>query len=252
MDRIAAKLAVLATRLPRGGQRVTKLLRAIRPRLAAYPFPTRYGALVCDVGEPVCYSLLKWGEYPHWRSDEEGIQRIPLTTDSVVLDIGANIGVLTRQFASRAGRVHAFEPSPRALRLLRANVQDLANVTIHPVAVADTTGKARFAQRQNVDMSSLASDGGIEVSVTTIDALALAPDFIKIDVEGFEEQVLLGAKETLARAPIVMFEALSNEARERCERAILSADPGYSFERLGGGTNFLAWPASLVRLNRGS
>jgi len=227
------------------------MLRAIRPRLATYPFPTRYGTLVCDVGEPVCYSLLKWGEYPHWNADEEGIQRIPLTSASVVLDIGANIGVLTRQFASRAGQVHAFEPSPRALRLLRANVQDLANVTVHPIALADTTGKARFIERENVDMSSLTNDGGIEVSVTTIDALALAPDFIKIDVEGFEEQVLYGAKETLARSPVVMFEALSNESRERCERAILSADPGYSFERLDGGTNFLAWPASLVRLSRG-
>ena len=208
--------------------------------------------LVCDVGESVCYSLLKWGEYPHWRLDEEGIERIPLTTDSVVLDIGANIGVLTRQFASRAGHVHAFEPSPRALRLLRANVQDLANVTIHPFAVADTVGKAGFAQRESVDMSSLTTVGDIEVSVTTVDALALAPDFIKIDVEGFEEQVLRGAKETLTRSPIVMFEALSNETRERCERVILSANPGYSFERLGGGTNFLAWPASLARLNRGS
>ena len=245
LDRLTGRLAILATRLPRGGYRLCRLLRALRPNLATYPVATRYGLLVCDIGEPVCQPLLRLGEYPHWRIDEEGLARIPLGPESIVLDVGANIGVLTRIFAARAGHVHAFEPAPRALRLLRANVAGLANVTVHAVAVGNRVGTTAFVEREALDMSSIDdAGGGLQVPITTIDALGIVADFIKIDVEGFEEDVLRGASATISGAPIIVFEALSDQARAKCEEIILAANPAYEFERLGGGSNFIAWPKS--------
>lgn len=240
LDRFAGQAAILASKLPRGGYRIGRWLRVLRPHLRAYPIQTRYGLIHCDIGEPICQPLLRCGEYLHWRHDEDGIAQLPLHEKSIVLDIGANIGVLTRLFAARAGHVHAFEPAPRALALLRANTAGLDNVTIHAMAIGDQVGTVRFAEREALDMSSIDENGGIEVAVTTIDALDLSPDFIKIDVEGFEESVLRGAKKTLSNGPIVMFEALSASARARCEAIIRDANSAYKFADLGGGTNFIA------------
>ena len=156
------------------------------------------------------------------------------------MDIGANIGVMTRLFAARAGHVHAFEPGPRALRLLRANA--LPNVTVHPVAVSDENGTVRLNEQESSDTSFIDSDG-VEVRCVTVDSLGLKPDFIKIDVEGYEHKVIRGAAETLKSAsPIVMFEALGDAAREYCEKLILGFNPNYDFEALPSRLNHIAWP----------
>ena len=155
----------------------------------------------------------------------------------VVADVGAHIGVTVKIFGRRAKTLHAFEPSPRALRLLRANAP--ANCVIYPCAIGDYNGKVRFAEADNVDMSHI-SESGIEVEIRTLDSFNLAPDFIKIDVEGWEPAVLRGAARTLQRGPTVMFEALTPDALQECKEVILKANNAYSFHALGGGTNFLA------------
>lgn len=233
------KLAVDFLRIvPRGKVRLANLLVRIRPSLRRFPAKTRYGTIVCDITEPICTPLIFGGEYEWWKDDLAAIERIPLESNSVVLDIGANIGVTARLFARRAGWVHAFEPSPRALRLLRANA--LPNILVHPIALSDFDGVARFEERHDLDLSSF-SDQGIVVSVRTVDSFLLQPDFIKVDVEGFEQQVLRGARETLKRSPVIMFEALDSNARQECEEIILSANRRYRFETVSD-LNHIAWP----------
>lgn len=239
-ERPALALAKLASRSPAGPFFLTRKIVGAVPGLREYPVHTRYGPIVCDLSETVCYLLLRDGEYRHWRADEGGLARVPLNKDSVVLDIGANIGVTARMFAARAGQVHAFEPSPRALRLLRANAG--ANVTIHPVAVGDEVGTVKIAEEVTLD-TSYVGDKGIEVKCVTVDSLNLKPDFIKIDVEGYEHRVLRGAAETIRCCrPVIMFEALGEAAREYLSNIILGISPSYEIETLPSRMNNIAWP----------
>lgn len=239
LDELAFSLAKATSGLPRGSMFIARALCRLRPNLRQYLVATRYGEFVCDMSESVSYSLAVKGEYPHWRCEEEALARIPLNGESVVLDIGANIGVTTAIFARRAGVVHAFEPSPRALAILRRNLP--ANAVLHPVAVGAICGTTRIDEGTDIDMATVGG-AGVEVPIVTVDSLDLAPGFIKIDVEGYEVPVIEGARRTIAECrPIIMFEAWDDDARLQCEAAILSAAPGYTFEHMGG-LNWLAKP----------
>lgn len=88
-----------------------------------------------------------------------------------MLDIGANIGVTAIIFAARAKQVHAFEPAPRALRLLKLNAAP--NVTVHPVALSDHAGTVQFAELGNLDMSHIGQ--GVSVSSMTVDDVESFP-----------------------------------------------------------------------------
>lgn len=136
--------------------------------------------------------------------------------DGLALDIGANIGNHSLYFARRFRRVHAFEPNPSTVDLLRFNSRWVDNVTVHPIGLGDEAGECElFEDTENLGGSTIAwGDGtsrrGIRVAVRRLDELDLDVDrlcFVKIDVEGFEARVLQGGAETLARAqPVVVFE----------------------------------------------
>lgn len=131
----------------------------------------------------------------------------------IVWDIGANVGLYTREFALRAGetgRVVAFEPSPRALEGLRKKVSGMTNVVIEECALSDCTGTAKLYSSSLVvadGFSSLAVVDGLsrklsegtleiyEVQVLRGESFAAVhgvPAVIKIDVEGFEPEVIRG------------------------------------------------------------
>lgn len=122
----------------------------------------------------------------------------------VVVDVGANVGVYTQMaslLVGSRGRVVAFEPGP-ALPRLRQTVAGLANVEIVPAAAGDGARSAvLFVPAHQSGLASL-RDGadnvdGCSVSVVRLDDHPAVPageiDFVKIDVEGYESQVLSGA-----------------------------------------------------------
>ena len=132
-----------------------------------------------------------------------------------VLDIGANVGDWTLPMAlrvGRQGRVIAFEPVPylaeTVAKTARVNRHDWVEVL--QLALCATDGMSDFSvERGNSGGSRLGRMNG-DFSRTTVRTARLDSllseradidrvDFIKIDVEGFEDQVLLGARETLAR-----------------------------------------------------
>lgn len=136
------------------------------------------------------------------------------------LDVGANIGAWVLQFAHAvgpAGRVVAFEPNPAARAILEDHVRMNgleAIVRVVPVAVGSTPGEVTFLAAGADGMSRIgeanpmlaAESTPITVPVVTLDAWcrenALAPDWLFIDVEGFEGHVLAGATETIrSRGP---------------------------------------------------
>jgi FkbM family methyltransferase len=125
---------------------------------------------------------------------------------NVVVDVGANIGYYALLFEKRigpGGRIIAFEPEPDNLVELRVNVErnGLRNVDIRPCAVGASAGVVNFTRGINggvLDGSAGATGCEVQVPMTRLDdALSGTVDLIKIDVEGYEEEVLRGALETI-------------------------------------------------------
>lgn len=122
--------------------------------------------------------------------------------------------------------------------MLRANAPN--NVVIHPVALCDHVGSVSFAEGEDIDQCAIAEEG-IAVEATTIDALDLKPDFIKIDVEGAEPLVLAGARNTIRKhSPLIYFEALDDDAFAASRAEILKAG---KYEFVSFGDNHLATPS---------
>ena len=129
-----------------------------------------------------------------------------LQKDKVSLDVGANLGLFT-YFLSRASKkVYAFEPNPYPLRSLKSVIDK--NVEIIPIALgnADENIMLRIPKSKKGWTSNGASVANInlnlgkEFSVTMrkIDSLNIENiGLIKIDVEGFEMDVLRGAEKTI-------------------------------------------------------
>ncbi len=129
-----------------------------------------------------------------------------------VLDIGANVGqyaVLFGAIVGPAGRVVSFEPDLGSRRLLERNLvlnQLGGTVEIDPRAVFDYTGHHLFFSNgadANAALIGGAQGGGKSVPIVSLDDYlreAPAPDWVKIDTEGAEINILLAAR-TLLRSP---------------------------------------------------
>lgn len=138
------------------------------------------------------------------------------------LDIGANIGNHSIYFSSRFRYVHAFEPNPRTYFLLKFNTESLINVTCHQLGLGHISGT--FDMQQDLVNSGLASikysmgskSKHFKIQVGMLDELEIpekeAICFIKIDVEGFEENVINGAEKTIRISqPVIVLEQHKGE-----------------------------------------
>ena len=118
------------------------------------------------------------------------------TKNTVFVDIGAHIGFYVIRLAKVCKHVHAIEPNPEAIEILKENIKlnKIKNVTIHPYALGKEVRKANLYLADNNSTLLTRSDrNSIEVQVKTFDEVIDYCDLVKIDVEGFEEEVLLGA-----------------------------------------------------------
>jgi FkbM family methyltransferase len=124
---------------------------------------------------------------------------------SIFMDIGANIGLMSTiasKIVGEKGRVYAVEANPKTIEVLRHNcaINLCENIEILPIALASEKGSAILYENWNVNRggASLISQGdkhGLTVSKERLDEL-FSPDspvhLVKIDVEGFELEVLKG------------------------------------------------------------
>jgi FkbM family methyltransferase len=136
---------------------------------------------------------------------------------ALCFDVGASVGAYVLQFAhwcGPSGKVVAFEPNPAAREILSRHVQWnglTERVHIVPAAVGATGGEAVLYAAEASEMSRLGAPNAIiadrvspiTVPVTTLDsyceATGLEPDWLLIDVEGFEMGVLAGARNLIER-----------------------------------------------------
>ena len=139
----------------------------------------------------------------------------------IILDAGANTGYTATWFSTIAERVFAFEPHPNNVRVLREQlrIRRTSNVQVVENAVSDHSGlailhcKPRSGHHSLDDLGASETLGTIEVPCITIDAFMDAEGIesvtlLKIDVEGFEPEVLSGARLALSSGTIkrVLFE----------------------------------------------
>lgn len=153
-----------------------------------------------------------------------------------VLDVGANIGIMTAHLGQYLPNttIHAFEPMPTNISVLRKIIAkfNLKLVKLHEIAVGDTSGSVKMILPQNgkTKMQGLShvkhesitewNEGEeFEVELDTLDNQLKTEKIqgIKIDVENFEYFALKGAKELLERDhPIIYAELWENQNRTNC------------------------------------
>ena len=139
-------------------------------------------------------------------SDEMEIIRHHVKSGFTVIDLGANIGVITRLLAGlvgQTGHVHAFEPDLRNFAHL-SRLTDLPNVKINHVAIGDKDGTVDLyvSEDMNVDHRTYPVDEKrkkISVECFAVDSYIKDKpvDFIKMDIEGSETEALKGAAKLL-------------------------------------------------------
>lgn len=159
-------------------------------------------------------SVAHYGEY---NPDEtEFVLGLAKLRPGRVLDIGANIGSIAQALlASGYGPVETFEPQRELWELVQLNCPAARN---HHAAVGDQSGSVRvprldYRQRNNFGGFGVV-DAGVEVPCVTVDQFAFDDvGVMKIDVEGYEEKVLRGAVDTIARCKPLLY--LENDRADK-------------------------------------
>jgi FkbM family methyltransferase len=131
-----------------------------------------------------------------------------LRPDDTVWDVGANVGFYTEIFCNAVGpqgSVVAFEPFPESIAEIKRRFPDCSWLHIENVALGEKDATGHLALSDSSTTHHLTSEASeaesIPVEVIRGDAIYErrgAPHLIKIDVEGFEEEVLKGLSRTLS------------------------------------------------------
>ena len=189
------------------------------------------GKFLCRKGTDDARVIAEAYEYPLWEYFGE-------ITQGVFVDVGSNIGKYTikaaRQLGSN-GRVISIEPEASNFEMLKANVElnGLSNTTLLNVACWNKNERLKlcfgpgFKATGDHSLKYDRSEHFIEVTALKLDDILKDlhiehVDFIKIDAEGADGEVLEGAEETLARNPHlkIIFEATNRNNLTKCEEVL--------------------------------
>jgi FkbM family methyltransferase len=153
-----------------------------------------------------------------------------------VADCGAHhgmISILCSKWVGPQGRVVAFEALPTNADIVRRNkeLNHADNLEVRQQAVGREPGSIRFTLDSNASVARVDEKHSIEVPIINLDAAFLdqSPDFIKIDVEGHEIEVLKGAQRVMSSAPAfnievhcIMYDSPLDRVRELIDLLDLS------------------------------
>lgn len=194
--------------------------------------PTEYGDMMVNKNDLYVGRLLI--EYHEYCPAEIAIFKNCITNESIVVDVGANIGASTLPFASMAKHVYAFEPHPELFNMLCGNLalNEIKNVTPYKLGCGEkvkTLGyqDLKFDEIGNYGSHTLQDEYDEDHAVSIV-RLNIPCNFLKIDVEGMELQVLRGAVNMIEDCRPVMF--VENDREEKSEALLkyLNEDLDYS------------------------
>lgn len=154
-----------------------------------------------------------------WRERRKGEKEIKIIPDLLVncnraIDIGANVGVWSYWLSKHAKKVESFEPNPKIFNVLK-NIK-IKNVNTYNIALSNKSGSvdllipkgSKGFSNQGASLSSIKVQGehkSLSIQAKCLDEYNfLDVNFIKIDVEGHEHEVIEGAKETIKKCKPTM------------------------------------------------
>lgn len=189
--------------------------------------------LIQDIKDRVFFfknpNLRRWRKYDfqidqYRRYTQKWLQDLEITT---VLDIGANVGqaamILTHAFPKAT--IYSYEPLPDCFDQLSDLTKYIPNLKVFNLAIGAKEGEAEFERNQYTVSSSMlkiasthvenfpqtANTSTTKVPVARLDSVvkniqSIGNLLIKIDVQGYEMQVMEGGRETLRKAKVVLTE----------------------------------------------
>jgi FkbM family methyltransferase len=179
-----------------------------------------------------------------------------LREDSVFMDVGANIGVVS-VFASqiiKKGKIFSFEPSGSTFEILKKNLEPYKKICeILNFALGDKSGKVKFiefyrgfggnmvynSEERSIFEKKFQNNQTLieEVEMITIDEFISLKginkvDLIKMDVEGYEINVVEGAKETIFNfSPVIVIGDIDFQKMAEIKNTIKKINPKYEFKQ---------------------
>lgn len=130
---------------------------------------------------------------------DEVFENILRLREERYLDLGAYRGDTVDEFLRYTDgyrSITAVEPNPKNYQKLCEHVADIENTTAIHAGIADRVGTMTISKKAG-RMPVLGSAEGVEIPVTTVDKIDCSPTYIKIDIEGMEQQMLRSAEHTL-------------------------------------------------------
>ncbi len=147
----------------------------------------------------------------HEKNSTEEVRRV-IKPGMKILEVGANIGyyaLIETKLAGPTGHLYAIEPSPYNFDLLKRNLElnNIRNADLHQAAFGEKRGKVKFYMYDRSNLSSFIKreDMGMETTEIEVDMITLddflrlkKADFIRMDVEGYELEILKGSVQVLS------------------------------------------------------
>ena len=158
-----------------------------------------------DVGisrELACYGV-------HEANSTAEVKKI-ITPGMKILEVGANIGyyaIMETRLAGQTGHLYAMEPSPFNFDMLTRNLKlnGIENYNLYNTAAGEINGKAKFLLSGRSNLSTFIERDDLTGEEVDVDVVRLEDfmqdkkvDFIRMDVEGYEGEILKGAEGSLA------------------------------------------------------
>ena len=174
--------------------------------------------------------VLNYGERLNWTLESGKVcDAVPwldrieplISKQDIVFDIGANMGITANWFANRSKHVYAFEPHPDNISTIKSQkeLRKIENLTLYDIALGEKESKMQLhikgfhGHHSLGDVDNSPTIGKIDVNVSRLDDVfeelnITNINFMKIDVEGFEADVLNGATNLLSDKKVnyILFE----------------------------------------------
>jgi len=132
---------------------------------------------------------------------------------NLIIDIGAWCGTWTLSMQQYAKNIYCYEPNKLHYDCLARNLSVHSHVRLYNQALGNEDGFIKLTEEAATQNTRVLREKG-ETRINKLDSLGLAGvDFIKIDVEGFEMEVLKGAEKTLENVEYLMIELNGNSEK---------------------------------------